>query len=175
MRRPFIRTGLLVALCTGCGPGGPTGEEGSPPPEPEWAYGWWMSAGGLEDHFEWGAYTMQLEIRPDGTAFQIIDYCNGEDWIYESRWELQPDGSVRLLPTPDGTSLPFLDWSSPGYHYVDIKQSDSSCEVAAVRVADNFKSDMLLDRGRWCIGEYRPEFDDCGVELHCGEAPPICD
>jgi hypothetical protein len=175
MRRTLIRTGLLVALCTGCGPGTPTDEEGSAPSEPEWAYGWWMSAGGLQDHPEWGAYILQMEVRPDGTVLQVADYCKGEDWTYESSWELQPNGVVRILPKAGDMSLPFQHWQSSGFERVDLKPTDSSCKIAAVRVFKEDQFEITLERGRWCVGEYRPEFNDCDLILHCGEEPPVCD
>lgn len=112
-----------------------------------------MDAGGLQDHFEWGAYTMQMEIRPDGTVRQIADYCNGEDWTYESRWELQSDGSVRILPKKGDEVLPF-QYPGQEYQHVDIQPSEGSCKTTAVRIGkvDGTELPMTIERGRWCIG-----------------------
>jgi hypothetical protein len=174
MRHILIRAGLMVSLCAACGPGAPS-DDGTAPPEPEWAYGWWMTTSGLQDHLEWGAYILQMEIRPDGTVFQTADYCNGDDWVYESRWELQADGSIRILPKDGDDGLPFQHFFSPEYLYVDIKQTANTCEIAAMRVIEESQSEVTLERGRWCIGDYLPEFNECEMELYCGEDPPVCD
>lgn len=165
---------LLVALAVGCGPGTPDPPD---PAEPEWAYGWWMDAGGLQQHFEWGLYIAQLEIRSDGTVLQMLDYCDGQDWSYESRWELQADGAVRILPTPGDAVVPF-QYPTEEYRYVDIRPGENSCEVSVVRASafdGNEFPPILLEHGRWCTGAYLPEFNECEMQKHCGEDPPVCE
>jgi hypothetical protein len=117
-----------------------------------------------------------MEIRPDGTVFQIADYCNGEDWTYESRWELQPDGAVRVLPKEGEDLLLFQHWSLE-YQYVDIRPSETSCQTTAVRIGkvDGTELPVEIERGRWCIGTYVPEFNECEMQKYCGEDSPICE
>ena len=168
---------LLAALGLGCGPGGASSDDDVPPPDPEWAYGWWMDSAGLQDHFEWGANIAQMEIRSDGTVLQMVDFCDGQDWQYEGRWELQPDGAVRLLPAMGDEVVPF-QYLTQEYRYVDLRSGGDSCELSATRVSpfsgDEFPP-LPLERGRWCMGEVLPEFDDCAPRKHCGQEPPVCE
>ncbi|NJK32541.1 MAG: DUF4302 domain-containing protein [Deltaproteobacteria bacterium] len=161
----------LVLLTLACGPGEPSGED--PPTPPEWAYGWWMDVGGPGEDPTWGAYVLQLEIRPDGTAFQISDYCNGPDSTYESTWEVQPDGAVRILPKPEDEWFWFLTPYSE-VRYVDILPPGESCTAKVLRMGVN-ETQAEIERGRWCMGEYQPDINDCTLQPHCGEEPPTCE
>jgi hypothetical protein len=175
IRTVILGLALLVAV-TGCGPGTP-GPDNPPPPDPEWAYGWWMDAGGLQDHLEWGAYIAQLEIRPDGTVLQMVDYCDGPDWQAEGRWELQEGGAVRLVPVAGDEVVPF-QFPSQEFRHVDLRPGDGACQLSAVRVSqfdgDEFPP-IFLERGRWCMGEVLPEFNDCAPQKYCGEDAPVCE
>jgi hypothetical protein len=169
-------TCLAIALVLGCGPGGVADDTQDPPPEPEWAYGWWMNSGGPNLHNEWGAYILQMEIRPDGTAFQIVDYCNGPDWTYESRWEVQPDSSIRILPRAGDDGVPFQTAEGSTFKYFDILPNNGSCMAQVILTGFvNTIPGGELEQGRWCIGEYLPEFDECAPEKYCGEEPPVCE
>jgi hypothetical protein len=174
MRALSVQLLMLVALGVGCGPGTPDAPE---PAEPEWAYGWWMDAGGLQDHFEWGAHIAQLEIRSDGTTLHQLDYCDAEDWSYEGRWELQPDGAVRILPADGEEAVPF-QYATEAFRYVDLRAGQDSCGMSAVRASifggDEFLP-IKLERGHWCTGAYLPEFDECEMTKYCGEDPPVCE
>lgn len=166
---------MAIAM-SGCGPGEPGGDAPTLP-EPEWTYGWWMSAGGLQDHFEWGAYIPQMEIRPDGTVLQMLDYCDGEDWEYEGRWELQPNGAVRILPAEGDDTVPF-QYPTEVFQHVDLRPGDDSCGLFAVRVSSldgDESAPIPFERGHWCMGQYLPEFDECEMEKDCGNEPPICE
>jgi hypothetical protein len=176
MRHLSALLSMPVILALGCGPGTPGSDDSPAPPEPEWAYGWWMDAGGLQEHFEWGDYIAQLEIRPDGTVVQMIDYCEGEDWSYESRWELQADGAVRILPA-SGAVVPF-QYPTQESRHIDLRQGEDSCQLEAVRISSLEGTEfppILLERGRWCTGTYLPEFDECEMQKFCGATPPVCE
>jgi hypothetical protein len=167
---------FIAALLAGCGPGTPGDETDEPaPPAPEWAFGWWMSPSGLGDDFQWGAYILQMEIRPDGTVFQIADYCKGEDWTHESRWELQSDGSIRIVPKAGDDGVPFQHYTSVDYDYIEIRPSDGSCTTSVVRVREDFQSETTIERGRWCIGAYDESINDCPLQKYCGEEAPVCE
>lgn len=66
------------------------------------------------------------EIRSDGTVFQIADYCLGEDWTHESRWEPQSDGSIRILPKAGENGVPFQHAGPADYDYIEIRPSNGS-------------------------------------------------
>jgi hypothetical protein len=173
----ILATTFIAALLAGCGPGTPGDETDEPaPPAPEWAFGWWTSPHSPESNAQWGIFSAQMEIRPDGTVLQIVNYCKIEDWVYESRWELQPDGALRILPRDGENSLPF--WRSwPEYQYVDVLPANESCQTTAIRIGavNGTELPTTIERGRWCIGEYVPEFDECPVERYCGEPAPVCE
>ena len=177
MRQSIARLAATAATAfvVGCGPGG-VDESPDPPAEPEWAYGWWMALSTPNLHNEWGAYIVQMEIRQDGTVLQVVDYCNGPDWSYESRWELQPDGSIRVLPKAGSDELPFLTPDGGSFYYFDILPNGGACtlQFTLTSVGDPIPGGPL-ERGHWCIGEYLPQFDDCAPEKYCGEEPPVCE
>lgn len=177
MRGAVASAACAPVLCLGLVACAPPSADDPPPPEPEWAYGWWMDAGGLHDHPQWGAHIAQMEIRPDGTVLQMVDYCDGQDWQLEGRWELQPDGAVRLLPAAGDEVLSF-QYLSLEYRYVDLRPGTDSCELLAVRAppsnGDEFPP-IPLERGRWCMGEVLSEFNDCAPQKYCGEDAPVCE
>jgi hypothetical protein len=163
-------------MLAACGPGTPGNEaDDPPPPVPEWAFGWWTTPGVPESNSQWGVFTLQMDIRPDGTVFQIADYCKGEDWTHESRWEPQSDGSIRIVPKPGDTGVPFQHYGSGDYDYIEIRPADGSCTTTVLRVHGDFQSEATIARGRWCIGEYQADIDSCSYEKNCGEESPVCD
>jgi hypothetical protein len=105
-------------------------------------------------------------------VIQEIETCLTEDWLYESRWELQPDGAVRILPNVWETKLLFFD-DSGNYDYIDILPTRGSCEATTLRGTQQWEATLV--RGHWCIGPYKPETDSCDLEQYCGEDPPVCD
>ncbi len=179
MRQSIARlaAAAATAFLVGCGPGG-VDESPDPPAEPEWAYGWWMMPGGPNLHNEWGTYIGQMEIRQDGTVLQVVDYCDGPDWSYESRWELQPDGSIRVLPKAGSDELPFQFPDGGEFVHFDIQPSGGACTVQVLLLGPADPAPVsggTLERGHWCIGEYLPQFDECASEKYCGEEPPVCE
>jgi hypothetical protein len=172
----ILATTFIAALLAGCGPGSPGDETDDPaPPAPEWAFGWWLTASnGLQSHPQWGTFILQMEIRSDGTVLQMVDYCNGEDWIHESRWELQSNGSIRIIPSASEGTVPFQDWTAE-YEYVEIQPSNGSCTTTATRVVGDVESETTIERGRWCIGAYDESINDCPLQKYCGEEAPACE
>lgn len=156
-----------------CGPGGV--DEGSTPTEPEWAYGWWMDTSGLGEHPEWGSYVIQLEVRSSGTVYQVVDYCDGPDWVSENPWELQPDGSIRILPV-DGQDFVIFQHPTSGEHdYVDLRRAADQCKIDAFRVTNGSETQIQLERGHWCIGDVDPDLGTCTPVQWCSEDPPTCE